>query len=420
MLCFLPGYRAESIAGQTATITQQAGECRYAIYPTGNTFGMEGETGNLKVAGSPVCSWTAQTDSGSSDWLGITSGTSGTGNGTVNYSVQANNTGKTRIGKLTVAGQTFTVTQQAVPITHPGDINGDGDITSVDAAMVLQILNGSITPTSSQTSASDADQDGKITASDAQMILYWAAQGLGVNPPSALTEILELPAIESNTALVGSQGGVLSLPSGVTLSVPSGQIDKTRQIQLRKLDPAEMDSVGNKVSYQILPDVSYFSGSSLSVPLSAVLRPGESPSNVEGVGIAYFDPLTRMNEMKAVPFDINGNSLVVSLSQIREGVTGSPDQGQFMVFIIRSYQAKTAQDSSIGRDSFMRVLPVPYFEQGAYDYCWAASAAMCLNYAMGDNRLISGEKPWDIADYMNIPARGKGLWIPGKCGGVHL
>src|SRR5205085_377854 len=42
----------------------------------------------------------------------ITSGNSGTGSGTVNYSVTAN-TGPTRTGTLTIAGQTFTVIQDS-------------------------------------------------------------------------------------------------------------------------------------------------------------------------------------------------------------------------------------------------------------------------------------------------------------------
>jgi subtilisin-like proprotein convertase family protein/pimeloyl-ACP methyl ester carboxylesterase len=44
-------------------------------------------------------------------WLSVTSGSNGTGNGTVSYSVVSNATGVARSATLTVAGQTFTVTQ---------------------------------------------------------------------------------------------------------------------------------------------------------------------------------------------------------------------------------------------------------------------------------------------------------------------
>jgi hypothetical protein len=79
--------------------------------PFSNAFGPAGGSGGVAVTTSPNCSWTASTDPGSWDWIGISSGGSGTGNGTVNYFVLANTTGATRTGILTIAGRTFTVTQ---------------------------------------------------------------------------------------------------------------------------------------------------------------------------------------------------------------------------------------------------------------------------------------------------------------------
>ncbi|MEN3334180.1 MAG: hypothetical protein V7641_3545 [Blastocatellia bacterium] len=54
--------------------------------------------------------------------------TSGTGNGTVIYSVAANNSGGQRSGTLTIAGQTFTVTQATCssPTIFYADADGDG------------------------------------------------------------------------------------------------------------------------------------------------------------------------------------------------------------------------------------------------------------------------------------------------------
>src|SRR6202043_2517548 len=53
----------------------------------------------------------------------ITGGTpgSGAGNGTVNFSVSVNSSGTPRTGTLTVAGQTFTVTQQAAACSYSLD-----------------------------------------------------------------------------------------------------------------------------------------------------------------------------------------------------------------------------------------------------------------------------------------------------------
>ena len=47
-------------------------------------------------------------------WLIVTSGGSGTGNGTVNYSVDSNLSVNSRTGTITAAGQTFTVNQSGI------------------------------------------------------------------------------------------------------------------------------------------------------------------------------------------------------------------------------------------------------------------------------------------------------------------
>ena len=44
-------------------------------------------------------------------WVTITSGSSGTGNGAVSYTVQANMSSTARTGTLTIAGQTYVITQ---------------------------------------------------------------------------------------------------------------------------------------------------------------------------------------------------------------------------------------------------------------------------------------------------------------------
>jgi hypothetical protein len=85
--------------------------CAYTIAPTMQSFGAGSGTGSITVTpNSSSCSWTAA--SNNTSWITITSGTSGTGNGTVNYSVAAN-TGATRTGSITVAGQTFSISQSA-------------------------------------------------------------------------------------------------------------------------------------------------------------------------------------------------------------------------------------------------------------------------------------------------------------------
>ncbi|MFQ3590922.1 MAG: BACON domain-containing carbohydrate-binding protein, partial [Chloracidobacterium sp.] len=98
-----------TIAGQTFTINQ-AGGCTYAITPQGTTVTADGGSGTVAVTTNDGCPWTATSNV---PWVTITSGASGSGNGTVNYTVAAN-TGAARSGALTIAGREFTVNQGAV------------------------------------------------------------------------------------------------------------------------------------------------------------------------------------------------------------------------------------------------------------------------------------------------------------------
>jgi hypothetical protein len=73
--------------------------------------GADASTARVTVTASAGCNWTATSNV---SWITITSGSSGSGSGTVNYSVAANTSASARTGTLTIAGQTFTVTQQGV------------------------------------------------------------------------------------------------------------------------------------------------------------------------------------------------------------------------------------------------------------------------------------------------------------------
>jgi hypothetical protein len=82
--------------------------CSYAIAPQSATVPANGATTQtVNVVATNGCAWTASSNAA---FLSITSGTSGSGSGSVTYQV-APNSGPTRSGTLTIAGQTFTVTE---------------------------------------------------------------------------------------------------------------------------------------------------------------------------------------------------------------------------------------------------------------------------------------------------------------------
>jgi len=107
-----------TIAGQTFTVTQSGG-CSYSISPTSQAFTAAAGSGSVAVTAGAGCSWTAASNAG---WITITTGASGSGNGTVTYSVAANG-GAARTGTMTIAGQTFTVTQNGTGGTPPSPVS---------------------------------------------------------------------------------------------------------------------------------------------------------------------------------------------------------------------------------------------------------------------------------------------------------
>jgi hypothetical protein len=97
------------IAGATFTVQQAGVTCTYAITPTRYSAGRGPDDVRVNVTAQDGCAWTA---SGDTPWLSIAEGRTGSGNGSVRLLVQANS-GPARTATLTIAGQPFTLDQQA-------------------------------------------------------------------------------------------------------------------------------------------------------------------------------------------------------------------------------------------------------------------------------------------------------------------
>ena len=103
-----------TVQGHTFTVTQAGASaeiCTYTLSATSVTLPAKGGSKNVSVkAKGTDCEWTAST---TNSWINITSGSSGTGNGKVNYTVPGNTNATALVGTMTIAGQTFTVNQAA-------------------------------------------------------------------------------------------------------------------------------------------------------------------------------------------------------------------------------------------------------------------------------------------------------------------
>ncbi|MBM3796894.1 MAG: hypothetical protein FJW31_23250 [Acidobacteria bacterium] len=87
-------------------IQQPAASCTQSLTPAQVSLSAAGGNGSFAVASG--CAWTA---SASASWIQLTGATSGDGNGTVAYTVQANAQAAARSGNIRVGSQTFTVNQ---------------------------------------------------------------------------------------------------------------------------------------------------------------------------------------------------------------------------------------------------------------------------------------------------------------------
>src|SRR5205085_4413034 len=83
--------------------------------PTTTTFGAEGGTATATVTAGTGCAWTS-TSSGS--FITFSQGATGSGNGSVQFTVAAN-TGAERIATVTIAGTAVTITQRAPAAAAP-------------------------------------------------------------------------------------------------------------------------------------------------------------------------------------------------------------------------------------------------------------------------------------------------------------
>jgi hypothetical protein len=98
-----------TIGGQGFTINQVAAPCELSLDDTAASFSSTGGSSNVAVtANGTGCAWKAIV---SGSFIQITSDTTGTGSGTVDYTVEANPRSATRKGTITIGKAKLTITQ---------------------------------------------------------------------------------------------------------------------------------------------------------------------------------------------------------------------------------------------------------------------------------------------------------------------
>ncbi len=196
-----------TVAGQTFTVTQEA--CSIGVSPGSLTVNSNGGSFTIAVSAPTGCAYTAASNN---SWLTISSGASGTGDGTISFTVAPLGTTTARSGSLTINGQTFTVTQSGCPGSPIISAIDDG---SVEASIDRRYVVNRLTPTSYPATLTQVQiyfDTGRTPASSAIQIVT----GTNASAPAAFA-----PAnIQLQTAASSATTGftTYNLTSPVTIS----------------------------------------------------------------------------------------------------------------------------------------------------------------------------------------------------------
>ena len=228
---------------KTATLTiKDNDKCNYNINPTSRVHTASAETGSVTVTTS--CQWTATSNVA---WVKITSGSKGTGNGIVKYSVDAN-TGIARTGTLSIAGKTFTINQKAKTVSCIYTINPTSAFYKYTAA------NGSVGVTASANTCKWTATSNVIWATITSgskgtgngTVKYYIQTNIGVARQGTLT-------IAGKTFTI-NQAKKTEEPPAATLVSPTGAItDNTPSYTWNAVSNSSWyylwvnDSTGNKI-----------------------------------------------------------------------------------------------------------------------------------------------------------------------------
>ncbi len=199
-----------TIGSSTLTINQ-AGGCSYTLGSSSASPSAAGGSASVGLTATSGCAWTATSNDA---WItGVTA--SGTGDGTINYTVAAN-TGPARSGTITIGGQTFTVNQDSgcsYALTSSSD-----SPTAAGGASSFGITTGTGCPWTATTG--DAWLSG-VTASGAGSgtINYTASANTGLQRVGTIT-------VGSDTFTVTQASGcAVALTSPSTTTSAAGGMD---------------------------------------------------------------------------------------------------------------------------------------------------------------------------------------------------
>jgi hypothetical protein len=215
---FATSFSADGITGSTGPYTislLSTTSCSYSTNSTSQNIAAAGGNNSFSIFATTGCTWTALSNAG---W--ITTNSSGSGNGTVNYSV-ALNTGAARTGTISVGGQLFTVTQGA-----GGSAPANNNFAN---AQVITGSSGTVTGSNVGATKESGEPNHAGFSGGASVWYRWQAPASGavsfVTAGSDFDTLLAAytgSSVNSLTAVAGNDDFNGTLQSGITFTAQSG------------------------------------------------------------------------------------------------------------------------------------------------------------------------------------------------------
>lgn len=212
-----------TIAGQAVAVREDGtAPCTIDISPASASFGKDSATGTFAVSAGAGCQWSAASTAA---WISVTSGSPGTGNGTVAYAVERNRELTSRTATITVGSGTFTITQAAD--TPPAPVC-EYSVTPVEFTPCMAV---SYTMTATITTQAGCTWTAEPDASWITLTAGQSGSGSGVvsfrasdnwDAPRQSVVKVRWPTVTAGQNLQVMQAGCLYAVSTASISVAAG------------------------------------------------------------------------------------------------------------------------------------------------------------------------------------------------------
>jgi hypothetical protein len=299
------------------------------VMPTTASFGAAGGTSNVTITAASNYSWSATSGAA---WITITSGATGSGNGTVSYTAVANSSSSNRTAILTVAGQTVTVSQSA----HSAPVVSAG-LSQTAAVGATVTFNGTATASDGATITNYSWSFGDSTSASGANVTHTYTSA-GTNTVTlTVTDSFGANASATTTATISAATGTLS----VSLTTPNNGSAVSNSVTL-----AASATNAAKVIF-------YCDGASIGTNTSS---PFTSPWNTKAVG-------NGSHKLYAQAFDSNNNSTMSASNAVTVTNVITPGDLQW-VKTMAAPNGYNAQGNSIAADAAGNIIVSGDFAYG--------------------------------------------------------